>query len=339
VNTDEGEREARDAGISRKGTMVSEKAFRKEYRDFTATGGSSGDQGGNTIVTNKGGLLDSLFDENVLAASGATVLTGLVGNLDLPRIVAGTKPAKKAENAQSDEYTATTALLSLTPKRLPTVLEVSSQLLKQTSPSIDAFLQNHIRNNLLNVMEIAHINGGGTSEPTGILSGYDSTNNRVHAGGATVVGTNANGAAPVYNDFVRLASKVQIANALRGSLAYLINGKVEFVGKTTARIASTDSMTIIDDRAPGRINGFGYKLTNAAPSTLTKGASGAVLSAAIFGNFADYVIAQWGGIEFLVNPYTKDDLGLTRINAVVFYDGGVVRPASFAACVDMVAAV
>jgi hypothetical protein len=82
----------------------------------------------------------------------------------------------------------------------------------------------------------------------------------------------------------------------------------------------------------------GYCAANACLDTRTKGSSGAVCSEIIFGNFADLVIALWGGIEFMINPYSLDTTGLTRINAAVYYDGGVVRPVSFAAMLDALAA-
>jgi hypothetical protein len=68
---------------------------------------------------------------------------------------------------------------------------------------------------------------------------------------------------------------------------------------------------------------------------LVKGTSGAACSALIYGNFADLVIAQWGGIDIQVNPYIKDTEGLVRITADCYYDANVRRAASFAAIKDL----
>jgi hypothetical protein len=70
------------------------------------------------------------------------------------------------------------------------------------------------------------------------------------------------------------------------------------------------------------------------PSTLTKGSSSGIAHALIFGNFADLLVGQWGGVEFLVNPYAKDTEGIVRINAWTFYDVLVRRAQSFAAMKD-----
>lgn len=339
----EGGREARDCGVSSKGVMLSAKVLRRshlrlvaERRDMTATGTTSTtlDQGGMTIATEKLGLLDHLFNRSVLVQAGATVLNNLQGNIDLPRLVAGTVAAKKAENAQGDEYTATTAKLSLSPKRLPTVMEVSNQLLRQSSVAIDGYLTNHLERMLRQVMDVALIHGGGTNEPTGILG--TTGIGAIYAGAAAADNTNADGSGLVWADIVNLEKEVAIDNADIGSLGYLTNATQVGKAKKTVRVSSTDSMFILDDRFGRQLNGYNYFVSNSVSSALTKG-SGTGLSAWIFGNFADLVIAQWGGIEFLVNPYTKDDYGLTRINAAVYYDGGVVRPVSFAAGDDFTA--
>ncbi len=47
-----------------------------------------------------------------------------------------------------------------------------------------------------------------------------------------------------------------------------------------------------DDRADGLLNGYTPLVTNAVPSDLDKGTSTGVCSLIIFGNFADFVMAE-----------------------------------------------
>jgi HK97 family phage major capsid protein len=322
----EGNREALASGISPRGTILSQKAF--EARDMTATGGSGLDQGGMTIPTMKLSLLEELFNRQVLAQAGATILTGLTGNFDVPRLVKGTLPVKKAENAQAVEYTATTAQVSFSPNRLPTVMEVSNQLLIQSNErALQQIFLRHLQSELMDVMQRGALHGAGTTEPVGVAA---TTGIGSVAGGAV-------GAAPDYADIVNLQKEVAVDNADFGSLAFVTNAKVEAKLKQTAKISSTDSLTIIDGyRNPGNIDGRPYHITNAVSSALTK-SSATGLSAIFYGNWADLWIAQWGGFEFLVNPYSKDDYGLTRLNVSVYYDANVVRPVSFAAMTDAIA--
>jgi HK97 family phage major capsid protein len=113
--------------------------------------------------------------------------------------------------------------------------------------------------------------------------------------------------------------------------------------KNTTRVTASgdpvDSVFIIDDRnVAGTVNNYPYLTTNTLPSNLTKGSSIGVASAAVFGNAADFVIANWSGIEFLVDPYSSAKKGLTDIHATVYYDGGVIRPQSFSAMKDILTA-
>lgn len=326
----EGIKEARAAGIQSAGILLPRMLVRRENRDMTATSTTSttGDQGGMTIATNKRGLLDDFFNASVLRGLGSTVLEGLTGNLDIPRLTAGTAGAKKAENATADEVTPLTAMLSLSPKRLPAYIDISEQLLNQSSVAIEAILRNHLTAQMSAVREAAFFHGGGTNEPTGIAgtSGIGSV-----AGGT-------NGAAPVWTHLTGLEEKVDAQNALLGNLAYVSNGQIRKKLKETPRQSSgvegnfllgTDNM----------VNGYKAAFTNAVSRTLTKGSASAVCSAIFFGNFADFYEAYWGGVSLeMVRDKTNAISGLYTLVANCYYDGGVVRPKSFAAMLDALGA-
>lgn len=327
----EGEREARAAGVySPKGLLLPTLITRGERRDITATGTTSttGDQGGMTVATEKRGLLDDFFAASIMRGLGATVLEGLTGNLDLPRITSGTAPVKKTENEAAGEYTPTFAMLSLSPKRLPAFIDISDQLLVQSSSAIEAMIRMHLASQMLAVQEAAFFHGGGTSEPTGIAgtSGIGSV-----AGGT-------NGAAPTWAHLVSLETEVDTDNALAGRLAYATNGQIRGKLKTTSKVSSTDSIMLLDDRNPNNVNGYPIAFSNAISRTLTKGSS-SLASAIFFGNFADFVIGYWGGLNLqLITDSTNAKLGMKTLVANTYYDAGVVRPKSFAAMLDALGA-
>lgn len=327
----EGEREARAAGVfAAKGICLPTLITRGERRDVTATGTTSvtGDQGGMTIATDKRGLLDDFFNASIMRGLGATVLEGLVGNLDLPRITSGTAPAKKAENAGADEYTPTTAMLSLSPKRLPAFIDISDQLMMQSSSAIESILRGHLASQLLAVQELAFFHGGGTSEPTGIAA----------TSGIGSVAGGTNGLAPTWAHLVGLETEVDTDNALAGRLAYATNGQIRGKLKTTPKVASTDSIMLLDDRSQNTVNGYPIAFSNAISRTLTKGSSN-VASAIFFGNFADFVIGYWGGLNLqLITDSANAKLGMKTLVANTYYDAGVVRPKSFAAMLDALGA-
>jgi HK97 family phage major capsid protein len=231
----EGAREARDAGVRAGGVVLPRILVRRnpmgnvERRDLTATGTTSvaGDQGGMTIATQKAGLLDDFYNASVIRAAGATVLEGLVGNLDLPRLTAGTAPAKKAENANADETSPLTAMLSLSPKRLPAYVDISERLLAQSSSAIEAVLRRNLTAQMSAIQEAAFFHGGGTDEANGIAG---TANIGSVAGGAA-------GAAPTWTHLVNLEREVDTQNALLGNLRYISNGQIRAKLKTTPKVA------------------------------------------------------------------------------------------------------
>jgi HK97 family phage major capsid protein len=331
----EGEREARAAGITAGGLCLPRILVRRasrdgvEFRDMTASGTTSvaGDQGGMTIATEKRGLLDDFFNASVMRQAGATVLEGLTGNLDLPRILAGTAPAGKAENAAADEVTPTTAMLSLSPKRLPAYIDISERLLMQSSVAIEAILRAHLTTQMLSVQEAAFFHGTGTNMATGIAA----------TSGIGSVAGGTDGLAPNLANIIALETAVDTSNALLGNLHYISNGQIRGKLKGTPKVASTDSRMLLDN--DGLLNGYQPLFTNAVSRTLTKGSSGAVASAIFFGNFADYIAAYWGGISLeMVRDKTNAISGLYTLVASAYYDGGVLRPKSFAAQLDALGA-
>jgi len=295
-----------------------------EMRDMSATGGTL-TEGGYTVATNKTSLLEILRSRLILRQLGASVFTGLVGNFDLPRGNAGAAAGWQTESGAFTESSQTVAQLSLKPKRLGTFTEVTRQLLAQSSTDVENWIRNDLTNAIVTEWEAKAIAGDGTGNaPTGILN---------TAGIGSVVG-GTNGLIPTWANIVGLESAVSNVNADAGSLGYLVNTKTRGKLKTVVRNPSgTDSTFIWPDS--NRLNSYTTGVSNAVPSTLTKGTSTSVCSAVVFGNFSDLVLAQWGNaLDIIVNPYSRDTEGIVRITASTFVDAGVRRPASFAAMLD-----
>jgi HK97 family phage major capsid protein len=323
----EGRKEADEARLETKGVMLPRAFVRRrnpwERRDLTATGGTSLNQGGMTIQTDKLGLADDFYNRLVLRQGGATVLENLQGNLDLPRYVQPSNPAHKTENETAAEVSPTTSMLSLSPKRLPAFVDISDQLMRQSSVVIETIVRNNLNSQLLGHMENIFINGGGTSQPSGILQ----------TSGIGDVAGGTNGAAPDWADIVNLETEVAQDNADIGSVHYVTNTKVRGKLKQTAKVSSTDSVMVWS--ADNSLNGYVPLVTNACPSTLTKGSSGAVCSAIIFGNLQDLIMAFWGGLSFeLIRDSATAKVGMHLLYVSVYYDGGVLRAQSFAAMKD-----
>jgi HK97 family phage major capsid protein len=269
--------------------------------------------GGNTVATNiaSGSFIDILRSKSVVMAL-ATKLDGLVGNVQIPRQSGASvvsKPAEKVAITQSD---VATDFITLAPTRYGASVPVTKQLLMQSSLAVENMIRNDIAAQIALAIESDVI--------AAILSG------------ATTVPLGTNGAVPTWQNFIDLETAVTAANADMGRLAYLVNAKGRGKLKSTPKVAGFPEYIIDKD---GAINGYEQLMTNLVPSNLTKG-TGTNLSAAIFGNFDDALIATWGGLDIIMDVYTQAKEGIINITADQFADYDLRHTASFAAIKDMV---
>jgi len=299
-------------------------------RDMTATGGTGGDQGGVNIQTNVGGIIDVLLPKTVLRGLGVQQLNGLVGNLDMP--TASTQPAAgwNTENGTASEKSPAFSKITFSPKRLAAFIQVSNQLMLQSSNSIDQYVRNFLITAMAQEMEKAAIKGGGTNEPTGIIA--NSSVNVAYAGGAANNTVNANGAAAVWADVVNLMKAVENANG--EGVAYLTNPLVKAALQTTPRQASGVEGNFIMPSGANELNGYAAAFTTNVPSNLSKG-SASDLSAMIFGDFSKMALASWGGMELTVDPYSGATAGLTNIVLNSYLDCNLLQPSAFAVIKDI----
>jgi HK97 family phage major capsid protein len=301
-------------------------------RDMTATGGSSGSEGGVNIQTNVGGIIDVLLPATVLNGLGVTRFDNLTGNLDLPQ--ASTQPAAgwNTENGTATEKSPAFGKVSFSPKRLAAFIQVSNQLLRQSSNSIDLYVRQYLINAMAQELEKAAIKGGGTNEPTGVIG--NSNVNVIFAGGASSNSTNANGAAVVWADVVNAMKAVENNNAM--GQAYLTNPLVKAALQTTGRQASGVEGNFILQSGAGELNGYPLAVTTNVPSNLAKGSS-STLSGMIFGDWSKLGIASWGGMELTVDPFSGATAGLTNMVLNSYMDVNLLQPKAFAVCKDIVA--
>jgi HK97 family phage major capsid protein len=301
-------------------------------RDMTATGGTSGSEGGVNVQTSVGSIIDVLLPRTVLAGLGVQRLSGLVGNLDMP--TASTVPSAgwNTENGTATEKSPAFSKITFSPKRLAAYIQVSNQLMLQSSNSIDAYVRNWLLNAMAQSLETAAIKGGGSNEPTGIIA--NANVNVTFAGGATSNSTNANGIAPVWADVVNLMKAVENANG--NGVAYLTNPLVKAKLQTTARQSSGVEGNFIWPAGGTDLNGYNVQTTTLVPSNLSKGTS-STLSAMIFGDFSKMAIASFGGMELTVDPYSGATAGLTNVVLNAYMDCNLLQPTAFAVCKDIVA--
>jgi HK97 family phage major capsid protein/HK97 family phage prohead protease len=310
---------AKAMGKESRGLMVPAEVLRRDLTVGTATAG------GNTVATDllAANFIDLLRNKAVVMGLGTQMLTGLQGNIAIPRATGGATGYWVNESGSPTESQQAFDQVSMSPKTLGAFTDISRKLLLQSSIDIETFVRNDLATVLALEIDRAAIHGSGSSnQPTGITN--------VSGIGSIAGGTN--GAAPTWANIIGLETEVAQDNADIGSLSYLTNSKVRGKLKGTFTNSTYGEAPIFG--LDGRMNGYNCGITNTVSSSLTKGSASGVCSAIIFGNFADLIVGMWGSLDLMVDPYTSSTSGTVRVVALQDLDIAVRHPESFAAMLD-----
>lgn len=272
-------------------------------------------------------FIDVLRNKMVTRQAGATVLTGLIGDVDIPKKTTTSTAYWLGEGTSPTKSTLKFGQLEARPRTIGAYLQLGRKFIKQTSRDAEMMARDDLATTLALGVDAAAFHGlGAANQPLGLqyLTGIGS-----------VVG-DTNGAAPDWADIIDLETAVSVDNADVGSLAYITNAKVRGKLKKTLVTATYGEKHIWGDD-PQPLNGYPAYVTNQVSSTLTKGNS-SVCSAIFYGNWADLVFCFWGGLDVLVDPYTNSTNGDVLLTAMQDVDILFRRAESFSAMLDALTA-
>jgi HK97 family phage major capsid protein/HK97 family phage prohead protease len=289
-------------------------------RDINVTTSTAG---GHTVATDllSGSFIDMLRNKMATVGLGATMMNDLVGNIAIPRQTGGATSYWVAESGAVTESQAAFDQVTMSPKTVGSMSDISRKMLLQSSLDVEAFVRNDLATSLALAIDLAAINGSGSSnQPTGVLN---------TSGIGSVVG-GTNGAAPDWADIVDLESQLALDNADLGNLGFLTNAKVRGKLLQTEKASSTGQFVWSDNNT---LRGYNAAVSNQVPSNLTKGST-TTCSAILFGNWADLIIGTWGGIDINVDTSTGSSSGTVRVVALQDVDIAVRHAESFAAMKD-----
>jgi HK97 family phage major capsid protein len=285
-----GKAQMRKAGLNFVGDIV----IPAEYRSDILAG--TDNQGQEVVAEDKWVILPPLRDSLVLAQAGATVMTGLVGDVSIPTY-AGTTALWKGEVAAAGDGGGAFDEVLLAPKRLTTYIDISKQFLLQDSASAEAMLMQDIIDAVTTKLETTILSAasGTTVSPAGIFyNTTDVTGSTVHA---TLV-----------------AMEKELAESkVTGDYAFIMAPSVKATLRTTQ--AATNLDFILNN---SQVIGYPYFSTNAVPSTRIA-----------LGRWSDLVIGQWGSYDITVDPYTVAINGKVRIVINSYFDAKFRRPVAY----------
>lgn len=283
-------------------------------------------QGGNLVATDlrSGSFIDLLRAKAMVTRMGATVISGLVGNVEIPRQTGASTTYWLAEKGDPTESNATFDKVSLKPKTIGALSSVSRNLLLQSSMNVEAFVRNELAVSLALGIDLAALCGTGTNnQPTGIAN---------MSGICTVEG-GTNGGSLTFDKLIDMETQVATANADVTNMYYLCNaatiGFLKKIKNTSGDYIWKPITEAVRNGFPGEVNGYAVGRSNQVRSGLEKGNSNNCHEI-YFGNWADLLIGEWGFLEIDVNRYGDAwKSGGVEIRALQTIDIAVRHPKSF----------
>lgn len=248
----------------------------------------------------------------VLSRAGARFMTGLQGNIYWPEF-SGANVFWEAENASAKDGAGEFSKGDLfKPLRLTAYVDISKQLLVQENASVEAYIRQAIAVAIAQKIEQTAFSKETSvaNTPDGMFGTLDST----IKGDMT------------WAQIVAMETNADVQNALFGNLSYILHPALVGKAKTKVKDASGAGGFIFTGNGDGQLNGYRALRTNNLPKGFGEGADEYGI---VFGNWADYFIGQWGGIELLVDPYTQALKGTVRLITNSYWNMGFIRKESF----------
>jgi len=291
-------------GLEARGLMVPADVLRSwGKRDINTS-----DDSGLIAQDFRGGdFIDVLRNASSVMQAGATMLTGLKGNVAIPKkTAASTAGWISTEGGASSESEPTFGQVTMTPKTLGAFTDITRLMMMQSSPDIEALIRNDLTTGIALAIDDGALEGSGSSgQPTGIKN-TSGVNKPSSFAAAT----------PTFAEVVALETAVAEDNALLGNLSYILPASMYGALKTAVKVAGQAQFIV---EPGGTINGYRAIVSNQVTS-----------GDLYFGNFSDLLIGMYGGLDITVDPYTSSNTGTVRIVALQTVDVAVRHAVSFA---------
>jgi len=242
-------------------------------------------------------FVDAVYANTILDDLGVTRVTSTTDQR-IPILGAVTTQWEGETDAAADGGSAMSKK-DLAPKRLASFVDFSKQAALQHNESLEGALRNSIAQAVGAKVEFA-------------LFTDDSANGSYNfLGQGKTALTNAN----ITNLMMALVEQVQSNNHNRGNLGFAVSNDLFSEVYTAAQVSGVNPLIINE-----AIMGVQAKFSNQIADITNP--------AVYYGDFSKVQIAQFGGVEILVDPYTQAVSGTNRLILNSYWDAALVQDAA-----------
>ena len=284
--------------------------------------GTFGD-GGALVGTNRldAQFIDLIRNRSAFLNSGLTMLSGLEGNVEIPKKLGTSQYYFVGENADVANSKLTFGLVNMIPRTIGVRVPISRRMMIQSSPDVENLVRMDMAESVALGMDSSIGYGTGSNgQPLGIINTTGIGSVTLGGGSSKVFPANVGGGTHDcgdWGDYVDLETELAIDNLDDGSMRYIMNSAVRGALKQTLRASAAGSDYIMTDS--GQVNGYQVTVSNQMQQ-----------NDVLFGNFADCVVGMWSGLDVVIDPYTQSASGQVILTVHQDFDVALRRPQSFA---------
>ena len=248
--------------------------------------------GSHVVVTDYLNILEPLKAKNVLVNAGANYLTGLVGNLQIPSMSAE-NVFWEGEITDAKNGAGTFDHINMAPRRLSAYIDISKQFLVQDSLGAENLIRKQLVEAINDKLEATILSDAAANGnvPAGIFNG--------------IVPTDITDYASVCDFEAKLDQ-----NNFVGDFKYVINPKAKAYLRSAIKGTNATGMIMENDAIDG---------------TATETTTHMKEDTVAYGAWDNLYIAQFGGVDLLIDNYTQATKGCVRLVINAFFDYKVVR--------------
>lgn len=284
---------------SSNGIVIPNEVLRRDLVVGTSTAG------GNLVSTDllSGSFIDLLRNRMAMMQAGVTMLSGLQGNVSIPRQTSAATAYWVGESGSPTESQQAIDQVNMTPKTVGAYVDYSRRLLLQSSIDVESMIRSDLAKVIALELDRAAIYGSGSSnQPLGLVN-------------TTGIGTQTITTYGTFAEYIGMETDVASANADAGALRYIINAAARGALKSTEKSATSTAQFVYDN---DQINGYPVIVSNQLTT-----------NDCLFGDFSQFVVGMWSGLDLTVDPYAGSTAGTVRIIALQDVDFAVKQPGAF----------
>lgn len=308
---------SRDPSIAPMETAMHEELKKSSKAMSFATDTAGGFLVPNEVAVDK--LIPLLYAKSIVMDLGATNLQGLTkAPFQIPRVSGGTTAGWFGEAGTLSDSSMATELLSMSPHGLYAVTIISDLLQQLDNPSVEQMIAADQARQMALSLDLKALKGTGASNtPIGVIN-------------ATGVNASAISNPPTYDELSDAIGAVEEDNALDGNLGWAISwADLQSIRKMKDVTGGTDNKSNIQPLGPrsliegarGSETLLGFKVRMTTQLAVTEGP--------IFGNWADMVVGQWGGLRLDMTNVLGLLTGQSHIRTLTYADIALRHAVSF----------